>query len=542
MTNQNPESTKPLAALVEAMSQPGFYPDAPRDIEVKQTHISYAILAGRFVYKLKKPVHFAFIDCSRLERRLHFCLEEVRLNSRLAPRVYHGVFAILRKGDSFVLGPEVRASHPDAVEYTVKMRRLPDDRMLDSMLRAHRVNSADINAIARRIGEFHTGAETKRGWEFGSAAAIWRAIVSDIAQNETFIGQTLERDQYEVMDKFCRAFVKSHWDLMNERARGGRVREGHGDLRAEHVCIEGDEIEVIDCVEFSEQLRYGDVASDLAFLAMDIERLGAGKFSRELVDTYVEASGDDDLSTLMPLYKCYRASVRGKVESLRSLEAEVQTKERERSRHAAREYYALACRYARIASPAVIVTCGLSGTGKSTVARLIRHLSGFETINSDRVRKRLAGAGEYERAGAGYGSGIYSAEFTRRTYDEMIAEAGKILDAGRGVIVDATFKTVAERRRTIAIAERFGRPILFVECVADEGEVRLRLDRRSLKQDEVSDATFEIYRKQRGEFEPLNEMASAIRIKLDTSRDEDTIVAEIESALDRARSAAPLRE
>ena len=237
-TQPEASSARGLPPLVEAMMRPGFYPDSPARVELKQTHISYVFVAGDFVYKVKKPVHFAFLDCSRLAQRFHYCREEVRLNARLSPRVYLGVFAILKSADSFVLGPEVNAEHPEAVEYAVKMRRLPEDRMLDGLIASGHADSGTIRAIARRIAKFHATAPSNRGWTYGSALSIWRDIIEDIAQNRISSVVPLREDQFTAIDAFCRAFVNSHWRALNERAHEGRVREGHGDLRAEHICLE----------------------------------------------------------------------------------------------------------------------------------------------------------------------------------------------------------------------------------------------------------------------------------------------------------------
>ena len=524
-----------VAALVEAMMRSEFYPDSPARIDLKQTHISYVFLAGDYVYKAKKPVHFPFVDCSELAQRFHYCCEEVRLNSRLSPRIYLGVFAIFKRGASFVLGPEVRGEHLEAVEYAVKMRRLPEDRMLDRLLAASKVDSVTIRAIATRIAEFHASASSNRGWTYGSAAAIWRGVIEEIAQNESFVGQTLRQDQFTAIDAFCRAFITAHWRSLNERAREGRVREGHGDLRAEHICLAGDEIDVIDCVEFSERLRYGDVASEIAFLAMDLERLGAPGLAAELVETYAEIAGDEELAVFLPFYKCYRACVRGKVESLRSLEREVGAEERERAGQLARSYFALASRYARGTSPALIVVCGLSGTGKSTVARMLQHRSGFQAINSDRVRKSLAGVSAHEHVRTDYGANIYSNRFTRIAYDVMLAEAETLLSDGCGAILDATFKASADRQLALALAARRGVPVLFVECVVGEDEAIRRLERRGSMHDEVSDATPEVYERQRAEFEPIREIPPRNHVRIDTTGGHEQLVTEIEDALAHLR-------
>ncbi len=519
--------------LVEAMMRTGFYPDSPARVELKQTHISYVFLAGDFVYKVKKPAHFAFLDCSRLADRFHYCCEEVRLNARLSPRVYLGVCAILGRGDSFALGPEVHARHPEAVEYAVKMRRLPEDRMLDRLLAAGQIDNAAIRAIAARIAEFHASAHSNHGWVYGSAAAIWRSVTDEIAQNEAFVGHTLGQDQFNSIEAFCRAFLTAHWRPLNDRALEGRVREGHGDLRAEHICLLGNEIDVIDCVEFSERLRYGDVASEVAFLAMDLDRLGAPGLADELVEAYAEFAGDEELAVFVPFYKCYRACVRGKVESLRSLEREVGDAERKGASQLASSYFALASRYARGASPALIIVCGLSGTGKSTVARVLQHRKGFKAINSDRVRKRLASISPHQHVRTDYGVNIYSDRFTKLAYDTMLAEAESLLSEGRGAILDATFKASADRQLALALAARCKVPVLFVECVVSEDEAIRRLERRASMENEVSDATPEVYRRQRAEFEPIGKISPQSHLRIDTSQQRERVIAEIEDALER---------
>ena len=525
-----------LPPLVEAMLRPEFYPDSPARVELKQTHISYVFIADDFVYKVKKAVHFPFLNCSKLTQRFLFCCEEVRLNARLSPRVYLGVFAILERGDSFALGPEVTAEHPEAVEYAVKMRRLPEDRMLDRLLAAGHVDTNMIRAIAARIAEFHATAPSNRGWAYGSAAAVWRGVIGDIAQNESYIGHTLRKEQFTAIDAFCRSFITAHWRQLNDRALDGRVREGHGDLRAEHVCLLNtaeNEIGVIDCVEFSELLRYNDVASEIAFLAMDLERLGTPMLADELVEAYAEIAGDEDLAMFVPFYKCYRACVRGKVESLRSLEREVGDAERERARQLASKYFTMASRYARCASPCLIIVCGLSGSGKSTVARILQHRKGFKTINSDRVRKRLASVAPHEHVRTGYGANIYSDRFSKITYDAMLAEAERLLNDGCGVILDATFKESADRQLAVALAARSGVPVLFVECVVSEDEAIRRLERRGSIQGEVSDATPEVHRMQRAEFEPIRELPAQNHLRIDTTRQREHLVAEIQDALER---------
>ena len=264
-----------LAALIAAMSRPEFYRERPRTVELIQTHISCVFLAGEMVYKIRKPVRFAFLDYSTLKQRYHFSREEVRLNRRLAPSVYLGVFPVLYQGDGFVLGEQASSlGGPEVAEYAVKMRRLPDDRILERMVRENRAGKADMARIADKLAEFHAGAASDHACTYAAPTATWQAVLGNIEECESCVGETLSRQEFERIEDFLRRFMEIHRDLLRERMAQGRVREGHGDLRCEHICLE-DGIIVFDCLEFSERLRYCDVASDLAFLAMDLDRLEA---------------------------------------------------------------------------------------------------------------------------------------------------------------------------------------------------------------------------------------------------------------------------
>ena len=538
LTPGGPRDMNLLPEVVRAMMQPGFYPEGTSKVELRQTHISYVFLTDDSVYKVKKPVRFPFLDFVDLDRRGFFCAEEVRLNSRLSQGLYFGAFAILRRDGCIVLGPRVEHSHPEAVEYAIKMRRLQDDRMLDRLIARHLVDARHIRSIAERIAQFHASAQASAAQTYGSAVSLWRAMTSELAQYERFVGKTLNREQFVTIDEFCRAFIASHWGMLDVRARDGRVREGHGDLRAEHICLENGAIEIIDCVEFSEALRYSDVASEIAFLAMDLDRLRAAPLAQQLVEAYAEITHDEDLPILVPFYKCCRASVRGKVESLRSLAREVGLEERERANQLAHSHFALASGYAQIGAPALIVVCGLSGAGKSTVARLLQHRTGFKILNSDKVRKHLAGVSLSEHPRRTYREGIYSDAFSKLTYDAMHAQAENLLNSGCGAIIDASFKSSANRLKMFTAAAKLRLPVIFVECVVSIEEAHRRLKRRAEAVDEASDATVEIHELQRGEFEPITEIPAPNHVTIDTGRKSlEQIVFQIEAALRRLRQA-----
>jgi len=505
--------------IIAAMTEPAFYPDRPRAVEFRQTHISRVFLAGDFVYKLKKPVRFAFLDYSTLHRRYHFCREEVRLNRRLTPRVYLGIYAILPHGGGFVLSADPAEQFDErAAEYVVKMRRLPDDRSLERLIGAGQVTAAEMRRIAGVLAAFHAGAARDRSMEYGRAEEIQRSVATNLEECRPFVGDTIGEPEFGWIDRFYRSFIERQRILLDRRAHQGMVRDGHGDLRCEHICLTAD-IDIIDCVEFNESLRYADIASDLGFLLMDLDRLQAPSLGHHLLSAYLEEIGDRDLSRLLNFYKCHRALVRGKVASLKARDQDVPTEQRERARKSARNYFAAAYRYARAGSPALIVVCGLPATGKSTVAQALAERSGFAVFNSDVVRKRMAGKAPTERAGGGWGEGIYSSGFTAATYQTLADEAVQMLRGGDGVIVDATYKDRAERERLRNLARAAAVPIVFAECTLDDEQARHRLAARALRPDAVSDATWDTYLQHKAAFAPFAEDFAGCHLRLDGTAD-----------------------
>jgi uncharacterized protein len=495
-------------ALVVAMAEPGFYPERPARVEVRESHISWVFLAGDHVYKLKKPVRFEFLDYSTRERRRFFCEEEVRLNRRLAPSVYLGVVPILRAAAGFVLGEEgARAGAPEVVDHVVKMRRLPQDRMLDRMLREGRAGADDVARIVERLVAFHRSCPASSGAE-GSVAAVREIVEENLRECTPFIPELLShRDLHEIQE-YTRAFLAREASLVARRAAEGRVREGHGDLRAEHICL-ADGIDVFDCVEFSRSLRTCDVAAEIAFLAMDLDFLGFPPLADSLAAGYAASSGDRDLPALLPFYKSYRAQVRGKVDGLRSRLEGLDPEETRRARQSAERHFLLALRYSREPlDPRILVVCGLSGTGKSTVAAYLGDLTGFAVVSSDAVRKDLAGVPRTARPSPDEKARLYDAAFTARTYGELLRRAEAEVRSGRGVIVDATFQSEEHRRWFAELGARCRVPTLFVECRADEREIARRLREREREPGVVSDATWEVYLRQRRDFAPFIEGAA----------------------------------
>jgi aminoglycoside phosphotransferase family enzyme len=247
--------------LIAAMSSRGFYPHRPSEVEFRQTHISYVFLAGPYVYKIKKSLRLPFLDYSTLDRRRYFCQEEIRLNRRLAPAIYLGVVPILERRQSFSLA-EDSSTEGEIVEYAVKMKRLPEDQTLNVRIQTSSVGPDHIHALAKKLARFHEAASAEKAAELGSAEAVGARVLANFRETERFIGRTISANLFEKIKAYSEVFLRENSDLFRSRSANGRVREGHGDLRAEHVCLL-DDIVIFDCIEFDEALRYNDSASEI---------------------------------------------------------------------------------------------------------------------------------------------------------------------------------------------------------------------------------------------------------------------------------------
>jgi predicted kinase len=396
------------------------------------------------------------------------------------------------------------------------MKRLPEEQTLNFRIEANSVEPDHIQAITKKLAFFHESASVEKAEEFGSLQAVEARVLANFRETERFIGRTISAELFEKIRAYSEAFLRENSNLFRSRIAEGRVREGHGDLRAEHVCLL-DDIVIFDCIEFDEALRYGDSASEIGFLSMDLDFLAAPKFSRQLEENYASQADDPGLASLLPFYKCYRAYVRGKVESLKSEEQEVPDDERRRAAAEAQRYFFLSRRYARGKSrQLLLVVCGKVGTGKSTVARMLADVTGFPVFNSDRVRKKLAGVTHAAAARVDYGSGIYGEHFNELTYHAVWEEAEKHLARGEGVIVDATFKDSKQRALFMDGAAKAGVPAYFIECRLDEETARRRLIDRAKRGDDVSDATWETYQRMCGEFQALSEIPEAQHFEIET--------------------------
>jgi hypothetical protein len=504
-----------LPAHVQALLAPEAYPHPVDGVELRQTHISFLLFAGEFVYKLKKPLDLGFLDFTTLERRRHFCEEEVRLNRRLCEHTYLGVVPVTSEGQ------RVRVEGAgEVVDYAVKMRRLPEEGMMTALLERDAVTSTLIDRLARRIADFHAASERSPAIDqFGSLETVLTNWRENFEQTRPYIGRTITRHQFEEIEAFVETVTEDDADLFDLRIREGRVRDCHGDLRAEAVCFLDDGVCIFDCIEFNERFRYSDVASDIAFLAMDLDGRGRADLSDELMSRYLSATVDATLPLLLPFYKCYRAYVRGKVDGFQLDQPEVDEAQKQRATRSARHAFELAHAYATQRVPAaLIITVGVTGSGKSFLANALAARLGAYLLSSDVVRKELAGIAPTERRTEPVDQGIYRPEMTERTYATLFERARPWLARGKPVVLDASFLARGHRQAALRLAREADVPFLALECEADEATIWERLSERQGDRRVVSDGRWEIYQTQQERRDPIDELPVGTHMVIETTR------------------------
>lgn len=492
-----------FSILLNALAQQSAFPYTLRDnepITVIQTHASAVLLAGDRAYKLKKPKNFGFFDFSTPALRRHFCGQEVLVNRRLAPHVYLGVAPVLLDGDGRlrfgppfppdeVPAPGTLSGQEEVMDYAVVMVRLPDEAMLEALVRSGTATPALLAEIARFVTQFHAQVQaTARIASFGSLETIRGNWEENFAQMKPYIGRTLNAVTYERISTYIHHFLDERAALFASRMRDGYIRDCHGDLRLQHVYIlntpgvpapQAHAIVILDGIEFNERFRYSDVTSEVAFLAMELDAARRPDLSRAFVESYVAATGDGALRELLLFYTCYRACVRGKVSSFQIDEAEIPPAQRESACREAAALFTLAESYSRgPTKPTLLLIGGVMGTGKSTLALALQRELGWILFSSDALRKRLAGFDPARPISEAFGQGIYSQEWTRRTYEALVHEAGRALVDGRSVLLDATFLQRAERQAAAYQAAQLGARAVFVECACPRELALHRLAQR----------------------------------------------------------------
>jgi hypothetical protein len=497
------------ASYADALKKAGY--------ELVETHISRVFLRGGDVYKFKRPVALGFLDYSTLEKRRAACMAEVALNRRLAPHVYVGVVGLVRDARG-ALRFEPMGGASDVLDWAVHMRRLADHDRADVLLAHGALTPLHVERLAVQIAKFHrearADAETAQLGGYDALTQNVRENFAQLAQLQAHLAP----QEAEQLNAYQLGFVARERARLQARARAGFVRDGHGDLRLEHCYLnEDDSFVIIDCIEFNERFRFADVCADLSFLTMDLRHLGRPELADLLLGAYARESGDYALYRLADFYESYRATVRGKVTAMLAQDAELESATRARASRDARRYLvqALAGPQPPIRRAIVFVVFGLIASGKSTVARALCLRCGVAVLSADEIRKQLLGlAPTAERKDAPF-VGAYGEEMTERVYDEMFARATHVLASGRSALLDASFRTKAQRERARALAAQQGVDVLFIECRVERAVALARLAERA-KQPHVSDGRAEIYDAFAARFEGADDLPEHEHVRLQT--------------------------
>ena len=497
--------------------------------ECIETHISWVFLRQGEVFKLKKPVDFGFLDFRQASSRRAACDAEVVLNSRLAPGVYRGVLPVWR--DRAGMHHVAAEGEGEIVDHVVHMERLPALARADLRLERGELGAADIDRLARRIARFHDAAERSPAISaFGSVDVIRRNVEENFVQARTLLrqvaGEALERE----VEERQLAFLGAHAELFAARAEGGFVRDGHGELRLEHVYLLADrEPVVIDCIEFNERFRYADVCADVAFLSMDLAWFRRSDLKERLLAAYARQTGDHDLYALVDFYESYRAYVRAKVNALSLVSSSLSFAARAKVEADARRYLlvALAAERPALARPRLIAVGGMIASGKSSVADALGQRLTAPVVASDETRKRMLGVAPTTPLHEGPWQAAYSAEVTERVYAELLRRARVVLESGRSVVVDATFADRARRAAFRGLAQATGASFSFVECRTSEAVARARLAARATAPS-ISDGRNEIYAELAARYEAVTELPPSEHASIDTGADLERSLEQLE--------------
>lgn len=520
--------------LIDALMQPEAFTrliPAARNVTLLQTHISLLFfvdgLDGGRVYKVKKPVDLGFLDFTTLEARRHFCHEEVRLNRRLAPDVYLGVQAIVRDRNGRIRLGEY--GDDEVIDFAVEMIRLPAERMLSELLAQGQVDNATLRELAKLLAEFHRTCPTGEGVdEHASPRSLRSQVEETLTQLEPFIGTALSPVLHTSLRRWCEQFLTEHESLLKQRIADGRIREGHGDLHSENICILPDRIVIYDCIEFTPRFRCRDVACELAFVAMDLDARSSRSKSECLIREYAALTSDETLSDVLPLYKVYLALVRAKVNALKSTDESVSADERQTSLRRAAQYAQLAATY--LIGPAMMVMCGLPGSGKSWAARAAAEPFEATVLRSDVIRKQLAGLDPYTNAAAAVPH-VYSPAYTQRTYAAMLQRARDALQQRRTVLADATFSSQQLRQPFFDLAKQLHIPRVLLHTHAPPEEIRRRMDRRRTDAQEVSDADWAVYERAAANWQDPSELPADCVVRIEPGNEPHEIAAAAIDAL-----------
>jgi aminoglycoside phosphotransferase family enzyme/predicted kinase len=493
--------------LIRQLLEPAAYPHEVGEIRVIETHISWVILTGDYAYKVKKPVAFGFLDFSTLEDRRRYCEEEVRVNRRTAAALYLDVVPIATGPDGARMGAE------PAVEFAVRMRQFPHEARLDRCLKAGALGLPDMRSLAAAIARFHKDLPPRR--DIDAAFEVERAV-KPARNNFMHLDPAAFDDESQqrlaVIEDWTLRQAETLAPVFEGRARQGAIRECHGDLHLENLLLRDGQFIPFDALEFNQNLRWIDVANDIAFLVMDLMARGRVDLAYTVLNGWLEETGDYDSLALMRFYLVYRCMVRAVVTNIRSRQGGSQPEDS--ARPDAASYVKLAAELVDTPPARLILMHGFSGSGKTwRSSQLVAALPALR-VRSDLERKRLSGLAASQKTAGEIGAGLYGADVTDRTYRELARHCETGLRAGFDMIADATFLHRRHRKWFIDLAGSIGATSLIVDCSAREEVLRARITDRAARRRDASDADNAVLDHQLAHHEPLDEAERALLAEL----------------------------
>jgi aminoglycoside phosphotransferase family enzyme/predicted kinase len=505
-----------LPPLIRALLRSDAYDHPVSRVELVETHISWVILTGRYAYKIKKPIDLGFVDFSTLERRQLCCQEEIRLNRRLAPKIYIGVVSIIGSAES----PRISPNGNKPIEYAVKMVQFSRAGELDKMVERGELAQCHIEAFARLIARFHESIDRPSADSgYGNSEQVSQPVEENFKQIRQRVSETECLVKLDQLEKWSRDQFQRLEPLFESRKEDGYVRECHGDLHLANMAwIEGEPL-VFDCIEFNPSLRWIDVLSEIAFLTIDLEERGQAELAYLFLNAYLELSGDYAGLPVLNFYFAYRLMVRAKVEAIRAHQQPRDSELRIDGEKSFRMYLELAVGHTQPKKPLLLITCGLSGSGKSSLTQSLLGPLRAIRIRSDVERKRLYGLPTEEAGERKSNLDLYGNKATKRTYEKLVELAERGLDSGFTIIVDATCLKAGQRKLFQTLAAKKQAPYSILNATASEKELRRRLENR---RNGVSDAGVTVMQEQLSAFEAFSDTETPHLIQVDTGLEIDT--------------------
>lgn len=465
-----------------------------------ETHVSWVILTGKFAYKIKKPVDFGFLDFSTLEKRKHYCEEELRLGQQFAPEIYLAVVPIT----GTIEQPHVNGTTGPILDYAIQMCEFSQDDLLSALLKQGKLNETLIEQLGKLIAEFHkkTPIALKKT-HFGLPKEVHAPTKQNFEQIIPLLSDPEDIEQVKHLQLWANKQFIEHQNLFEQRKKQGFIRDCHGDLHLANIILYKGKLILFDRLEFNENLRWTDVIADLAFLAMDLSEKKQTQLANLLINTYLQFTGDYQGLNLLTYYLSYRAVVRAKIALFRSIQKDLSLNEKLDIRNDYYNFINLAEVYTYQRNPCLIIMHGVAGSGKSTISKNIVKRCGAIQISADVIRKQLFGISLHENSNSCPYGGIYTTQATEKTYKELEKLATIVIKAGFIALIDATFLLHSQRINFYELSKYLNVPFYIFHCHIKDFEIKKRLTQRLTQKNRISEANLTILNHQKKILEPL---------------------------------------